>query len=45
MPRIWFDYIKFLIKQKKISKTRNTFDNCLKFLPATQHDRVWKFYL
>eukprot|EP00761_Pharyngomonas_kirbyi_P004703 gb/GECH01004708.1/.p1 GENE.gb/GECH01004708.1/~~gb/GECH01004708.1/.p1 ORF type:complete len:902 (+),score=289.33 gb/GECH01004708.1/:1-2706(+) len=45
MPRIWQEYCKFLMRQKKISKTRKTFDRALKALPITQHDKVWKFYL
>ncbi len=45
MPVIWLKYIKFLIKQKFITKTRHTFDNALKSLPATQHEPIWKKYV
>jgi pre-mRNA-splicing factor SYF1 len=45
MPRIWLDYCQFLIDQKLISKTRHVFDNTLKSLPVTQHDKVWDLYI
>lgn len=45
MPRIWIDYCKFLVEQKKITKTRRTFDRCLEALPVTQHDRIWPLYI
>lgn len=46
MPRIWSDYLKFLISQHKLTLTRTTFDRCLKALPVTQHLKwVWPLYL
>ena len=45
MPVIWLDYCKFLMEQKLITKTRQTFDRALIALPITQHHRVWKLYL
>lgn len=44
MPRIWMDYLEFLMKQCKITKTRRTFDRALQTLPVTQHERIWKLY-
>ena len=45
MPRVWLDYCKFLIDQKLITKTRHTFDKCLKSLPVTQHEVIWDMYI
>lgn len=45
MPRFWIEYCTFLVNQKKITKTRRTFDRALQSLPATQHDRIWPLYL
>ncbi len=42
MPRIWLDYVGFLILQKKITDTRRTLDRALRALPITQHERLWK---
>jgi len=44
MPVIWLKYIRFLIRQKFITKTRHTFDNALRALPATQHELIWRSY-
>jgi pre-mRNA-splicing factor SYF1 len=44
MPRIWEEYLKFLMKQQLITKTRQTFDRCLQSLPITQHPRIWRLY-
>ncbi|KTW27084.1 hypothetical protein T552_02576 [Pneumocystis carinii B80] len=44
MPRIWMDYLEFLMKQCRITKTRRTFDRALQTLPVTQHERIWKLY-
>jgi len=38
-------YLTHLMKQCKIIRTRRTFDNALRALPLTQHDRIWKLYL
>lgn len=45
MPRIWIEYLKFLIYQRFITKTRETFDEALKALPITQHYRIWELYI
>ncbi|GBG68652.1 hypothetical protein CBR_g3193 [Chara braunii] len=45
MPRIWLEYLQFLMKQKLITRTRRTFDRALCSLPVTQHDRIWELYL
>jgi pre-mRNA-splicing factor SYF1 len=45
MPRIWLDYIRFLIDLGKITKTRKIFDLSLTQLPITQHDRIWDLYI
>ena len=45
MPRIWFHYCQFLINQRKITRTRKTFDRALCALPITQHSRIWPLYL
>ena len=44
-PRIWLNYCEFLIFQKKITKTRKIFDESLKNLPASQHEKIWQNYL
>jgi pre-mRNA-splicing factor SYF1 len=45
MPRIWLDYARFLIEQRKITKTRHIFDRALMSLPVTQHEKIWEIYL
>ena len=45
MPRIWLDYCQFLIDQRLITQTRQTFDRALMSLPVTQHDKIWDLYL
>lgn len=45
MPRIWTDYLQFLMFQGYITLTRRTFDRALKALPITQHERIWRIYL
>lgn len=45
MPRIWIDYCKFLVDQKKITRIRRTFDRALRALPITQHHRIWPLYV
>ncbi|KAF3902995.1 hypothetical protein ABW20_dc0107118 [Dactylellina cionopaga] len=45
MPRIWTDYIAFLLKQCKVTHTRRTFDRALRALPITQHNRIWELYV
>ena len=45
MPRIWLDYLRFLIDLSKLTKTRRMFDLALTQLPITQHDRIWDLYI
>jgi pre-mRNA-splicing factor SYF1 len=45
MPRIWLDYCQFLMDQKRITRTRRTFNRALAALPITQHSRIWPLYL
>lgn len=45
MPKIWLAYCRFLMKQKKITTTRRTFDRALQSLPITQHDMIWDLYI
>lgn len=45
MPRIWTEYLSFLLKQCLVTKTRRTFDRALRALPLTQHSRIWALYL
>ena len=45
MPRIWLDYLEFLVPQFMLTFTRRAFDRALCSLPITQHDRIWQLYL
>lgn len=45
MPRIWLEYIEFLMKQKKITRARRALDDALRSLPITQHSRIWELYV
>ncbi|OTF82327.1 pre-mRNA-splicing factor SYF1-like protein, partial [Euroglyphus maynei] len=45
MPRIWIEYLQFLMSQCDLTKTRRTFDRSLQALPITQHNRIWPLYL
>ncbi len=38
-------FLTHLMKQCKITRTRRGFDDALRALPLTQHDRIWKLYL
>lgn len=38
-------FLQHLMKQCKITRTRRAFDDALRALPLTQHDRIWKLYL
>ena len=38
-------FLTHLMKQCKITRTRRAFDDALRALPLTQHDRIWKLYL
>jgi pre-mRNA-splicing factor SYF1 len=44
-PRIWLEYLNFLIGQYIITQTRRTFDRALCSLPVTQHERIWPVYI
>lgn len=44
-PRIWMDFCETLMAQKKITRTRRTFDRALRALPITQHNRIWTMYV
>ena len=46
MPVIWEMYLSFLMQQPLVTFTRRTFDQALRALPLTQHNRIWaKFRL
>ena len=45
MPRLWEDYLDFLMRQHRIGPTRHAFDRALRALPVTQHERIWKLYV
>ena len=45
MPRIWEMYLRFLLEQKLVTRTRRACDRALAALPVTQHERVWSIYL
>ncbi|CAL8465590.1 g5126 [Coccomyxa elongata] len=45
MPRIWLEYLDFVVDQGLLTRTRRTFDRALCALPITQHDRIWQLYL
>lgn len=45
MPRLWLDYATFLMRQRRITLTRQTLDRALRALPLTLHERVWSLYL
>lgn len=38
-------YLTHLMRQCKLTRTRRAFDDALRALPLTQHDRIWKLYL
>lgn len=45
MPRIWTDYLEFLMLQADVTTTRKAFDKALQSLSVYQHDRIWPLYL
>eukprot|EP01129_Flabellula_baltica_P001782 TRINITY_DN11698_c0_g1_i1.p1 TRINITY_DN11698_c0_g1~~TRINITY_DN11698_c0_g1_i1.p1 ORF type:complete len:843 (-),score=181.34 TRINITY_DN11698_c0_g1_i1:13-2541(-) len=44
-PRIWVEYLHFLMKQGWITKTRRAFNRALMSLPVTQHNRIWPVFI
>jgi len=38
-------FLNHLMRQCKVTRTRRAFDDALRSLPLTQHDRIWKLYL
>lgn len=44
MPRIWLEYLEYLMSQNLIARARKTFDRALRSLSFGQHDRIWKLY-
>lgn len=44
-PRIWIDFITFLMSQGYITRVRRTFDLCLKYISLLQHELIWDIYL
>lgn len=44
MPKIWEMYLSFLMEQPLVSLTRRAFDQALRALPLTHHNRVWALY-
>ncbi|ORY81349.1 pre-mRNA-splicing factor syf1 [Protomyces lactucae-debilis] len=42
MPRLWTDYLDFLMQQPLLTRTRRTFNRALQALPLSQHDQIWK---
>ncbi|CCU75866.1 pre-mRNA splicing factor SYF1/pre-mRNA splicing factor syf-1 [Blumeria hordei DH14] len=45
MPKVWEMYLSFLLQQPVVTKTRRIFDQALRALPLTQHNRIWALYL
>lgn len=42
MPRLWLDYLSFLLRQRRITASRRALNRALQSLPVTQHRRVWE---
>ena len=45
MPRIWELFLRALLNQRLVTRTRRACDRALAALPVTQHDRIWTVYL
>ena len=45
MPVIWLDYLEFLCQQGDVLAVRKAFDDSLKALPITLHERIWIRYV
>lgn len=45
MPRIWLEFLNFLMQARRITLTRRSFDLALRALPVTQHYRIWPLYI
>ena len=41
MPVIWVNYIKFLIEQNLVTKSKLVLNKALQMLPITQHNKIW----
>eukprot|EP00921_Rhytidocystis_pertsovi_P010004 GHVQ01015998.1.p1 GENE.GHVQ01015998.1~~GHVQ01015998.1.p1 ORF type:complete len:864 (-),score=84.98 GHVQ01015998.1:311-2902(-) len=41
-PRMWLLYCGFLQDQNLITRTRRTYDRCLRGIPLTQHEKIWE---
>ncbi|CAM9503567.1 unnamed protein product [Discosporangium mesarthrocarpum] len=40
MPRLWVEYLEFLVKLRLATVARRTFDRALQALPITQHEKA-----
>jgi len=45
MPCIWELFLRSLLDQRLVTRTRRACDRALAALPVTQHDRVWTLFL
>lgn len=45
MPRIWTDYLNFLMKQSDTTLIRKAFDSALQSVSVYQHHRIWPLYI
>lgn len=45
MPRIWTDYLEFLMLQSNVTLTRKAFDSALQSVSVYQHYRIWPLYI
>jgi hypothetical protein len=45
MPSVWLLYLKFLMSQRLITRTRRAFNRALQSLPITQHTKIWPLFL
>lgn len=45
MPRIWTDYLEFLMLQSNVTMTRKAFDSALQSVSVYQHFRIWPLFI
>ena len=45
MPVLWEMYCEFLVSLGRITQARHCFDQALRMLPLTQHDRIWSGFI